>query len=86
MDELLSFVLTQVPDEWEHVPEYTTRFILFTLNKFSSEYRMVVSYFNGAPVTLIQRVQNPFQFGRYVFRREMLKTNYEVSDENTINQ
>lgn len=83
---LLPFVLTQIPDEWEDVPEYTTRFVSFTLYKHSREYKMVEFFFYGAPITQIQRIQNPFQFGRYVFRREMLKTTYEVSGKNTTNQ
>lgn len=88
MDELalLSFIMTQTPDEWEEVAEYTTRFVSFTLNKHSREYKMVESYFHGAHITQIQRIQNPYQFGRYVFRREMLKTNYEVSGEKINNQ
>lgn len=80
---ILSFVLSHVPDEWEDVPEYTTRFVLFTLKKHSREYQTVQSYFNGAPIAVIQRIQNPFQFGRYMFRREILQTNYEVSGKNT---
>ncbi|XP_050544122.1 uncharacterized protein LOC126907100 [Daktulosphaira vitifoliae] len=49
------------------------------VNIYSSEFKYVSSYFNGAPISSIYSVQNVFQYGRYLLRREMLKTSYEAT-------
>jgi len=72
--------MSHLPDEWENVPVYSESFFLFTLSRHSREFQKVASYSNGASINEIQRVQNPFQYGRYMLRREMLQTNYEVSE------
>lgn len=80
MDQsMLQFVLSNVPNEWEEVQQYTSCYILFTLSKYKREYQKVETYFYGERIKQIQRVQNPFQYGRYMLRREMLQTNYEVN-------
>lgn len=76
---MLQFVLSNVPNEWEDVQQYITSYMLFTLSKYKGEYQKVQTYFYGERIKEIQRVQNPFQYGRYMLRREMLQTNYEVS-------
>lgn len=77
-ESMLSFVLSQLPEEWDYIPEYSKSFHLFPVSKYKYEYQKVESYFYGAQINKIQRVQNPFQYGRYMLRREMLQTTYEV--------
>lgn len=49
------------------------------INEYSPEFKHVANYFNGAPISAIYSFQNIFQTGRYILRREMLQTDYEVS-------
>ncbi|XP_025414822.1 uncharacterized protein LOC112686650 [Sipha flava] len=78
-ESLLSFVMRNVPDEWEDVPVYNKSYELFTVppGLYSREYQKVEQFFHGIKIGRIQRVQNPFQYGRYMLRREMVRTNYE---------
>jgi len=77
---MLSFVMSHLPDEWENVSVYSESFFLFTLSTHCREYQKVERYLNGASINQIQRVQNPFQYGRYMLRREILQTAYEVNE------
>lgn len=77
-ESILPFVLSHLPDEWEYVPVYKG-FKTFTLSSYSPEYQRIELHFYGANVKRIHRVQNPFQYGRYMLRREMLQTTFEVS-------
>jgi hypothetical protein len=85
-ESLLSFVMRNVPDEWEDVPVYNKSYELFTVppGLYSREYQKVEQFFHGIKIGRIQRVQNPFQYGRYMLRREMVRTNYEVSETDPV--
>lgn len=77
---MLSFVLQHVPDQWEDVAVYSNSYELFTVpGPHSREYQKVEQHFRGTQISRVQRVQNPFQYGRYMLMREMVRTNYEVS-------
>lgn len=77
-ESVMDFVMTHLPEEWEPVPNCIKNKILFHLPSYCLEYQNIECHFYGAHVKRIQRLQNPFQFGRYLIRREMLQTNYEV--------
>jgi len=77
-DTTLSFVLSHLPEEWQQSSYKNCNYKIFSLSRYNSEYQKVEAYFYEAHVRRIERVQNPFQFGRYMLRREMLQTNYEV--------
>jgi len=78
---MLSFVLTHLPDNWDTNVCYTASHVLRILSrsKNAGEYQSVEAMFYGANVSQILRVQNPFQYGRYMLRREMINSTYEVS-------
>ncbi|VVC40785.1 Hypothetical protein CINCED_3A009403 [Cinara cedri] len=76
-DAILTFVMSYLPEKWDKTTEYTRSWNLIPLSTQSVDYQIVESYFYGAHISLIQRVQNPFQFGRYMIRREMTQTTYE---------
>lgn len=78
---MLSFVLSHLPDEWEDIPVYKKSFYLFTLSisKNAREYQKVETYFDDIAVIQIKRVQNPFHYGRFMLRHEMVDSNYEVN-------
>lgn len=78
-NDMLSFVLSHLPNEWEDVPVYTKNYNLFTLFNHSDEYQKIETHFYGANISQIIRVQNPFHYGRYMLRQEMLGTNFEVN-------
>lgn len=71
---MLYFVLENKPIKWEDVKEYDESYKIFDLNPLSNEYEEVENMFK--PVSLIvntiQRVQNPFQYGRFKLRQEMV--------------
>jgi len=77
---MLSFVLQYAPKEWEEVAEYTESFILFDLGQHSQEYEEIASLFLSASLKIksIKRVQQPFQYGRFKLRQEMLRTHTVV--------
>ncbi|XP_003245025.1 uncharacterized protein LOC100568766 [Acyrthosiphon pisum] len=80
MDQsMLSFVLTHLPDNWDTNVTYTASHVLCVLSrsKNAGEYQFVEAMFYGANISQILRVQNPFQYGRYMLRREMLNSTYE---------
>lgn len=77
-ESILSFFMSNLPEEWEQIPVYTRHKLLFPLSIQSQEYQQVEYYFYGAQIRRIQRFQNPFQYGRYILRRYMLQTTYEV--------
>ncbi|XP_060840639.1 uncharacterized protein LOC132921574 isoform X1 [Rhopalosiphum padi] len=78
-DSMLEFVLKHLPNYWDAVPLYTNSNKLFTLSysRNSNEYQSVESMFYGANVSQIIRVQNPFTYGRFMLRREMVQSTYE---------
>lgn len=80
MNSMLSFVLSNKPAEWVTVSEYNENYQLFDLHKYSKEYRNVAKMFNSTSlyVNSIKRVQNPFQYGRFKLRQDMLKTDLVV--------
>lgn len=75
---VISFVMSNLPEDWDKTTRYIKSWILLPLSIHCVHYQKVESYFYGAHISLIQRVQNPFQFGRYIIRREMIQTTYEV--------
>lgn len=79
---MVSFVLSRVPAEWKTVHEYKESFLLFELDIYSNEYQTIEQLFqptlNSININSIRRVQNPFQYGRFKLRQEMLKTSREV--------
>lgn len=77
-ESMLSYVMSQLPEEWDKIQVYSKSFHLFPVSKYKPEYQILESYFRGAKIRKIQRVQNPFQYGRYMLRREMIQTIYEV--------
>jgi len=82
MDQsMLSFVLKHLPDYWDTNVSYTVGHVLRILSKFGNpdEYQYVETMFYGANISQIIRVQNPFQYGRFMLRREMVNSAYEVS-------
>lgn len=76
---MLSFVLEHKPREWESTNDYSNSFVLFELSAYNEEYQQIKNYFLLTQLTIknIKRVQNPFQYGRFKLRQEMLG-NYSV--------
>ncbi|XP_050424922.1 uncharacterized protein LOC126836019 isoform X2 [Adelges cooleyi] len=68
---LISVVLKNTPDEWDNPPVYDTSYILVEVKDYTNEYRNISSNFN-LRIRKISRVQNPFQYGRFMLRKEML--------------
>lgn len=83
-DSIMAFVMSHLPEQWDKTVKYTQSWILVPLSKHSIYFQIVKSYFNGAQISSIQRVQNPFQFGRYILRREMIQTTYEVCKQDFV--
>lgn len=81
-DSMLSCVLQLKPKEWTEV-RYTESFVLISLRSSMYEYQNLKNkYFQGITNVLsIQRVQCPFQYGRFKLRQEMLN-NYQEVDKN----
>jgi len=83
MDQsMLSFVLKHLPDYWDSDVSYNAiGYVLRALSKLENpdEYQYVETMFYGANISQIIRVQNPFQYGRFMLRREMVNSAYEVS-------
>jgi len=80
MTSMLSFVLANVPNEWETVITYNRSYILFDVQDLSSEFVHVKTMFNNTSLNIksIRRVQNPFQYGRFKLRQEMLNSSSVV--------
>lgn len=80
-NSMLAFVLDHLPDYWDPVPSYICSNMLISLSpsRNADEYYFVESMFYGAHVSRISRVQNPFTYGRFMLRREMIQSTYEVS-------
>ncbi|CAH1708974.1 uncharacterized protein LOC126549232 [Aphis gossypii] len=78
-NSMLAFVLNHLPDYWDPVPSYTCSNMVFSLSpsRNADEYYFVESMFYGAHVSRISRVQNPFTYGRFMLRREMIQSTYE---------
>ncbi|XP_022180396.1 uncharacterized protein LOC111040696 [Myzus persicae] len=78
---MLSFVLKHLPDDWDTDVAYTSSHLLRTLSRTrnAGEYQSVETMFYGANISQIKRVQNPFQYGRYMLRREMINSAYETT-------
>lgn len=81
MTSMLSFVLENVPSDWESVSTYKSSYELFNVNVFSGEAANIKAMFNltSLNINTIRRVQNPFQYGRFKLRQEMLNSNSVVS-------
>jgi len=77
---MLSFVLENVPSDWEPVSTYTKSYVLFDVQDLSVESERIKAMFNSTLLNInsIRRVQNPFQYGRFKLRQEMLNNNLEV--------
>lgn len=78
MSSMLSFVKDNLPDHWEDA-NYSSSYVLFSLDKYSREYQKIEAYFKDTSIRRIQRVQNPYQYGRFILRQQMMNTYYEVS-------
>lgn len=76
MTSMLSFVLENVPNDWERVITYDTIYKLFDVQISSKESLDVKAMFNSTSLNInsIRRVQNPFQYGRFKLRQEMLNS------------
>lgn len=85
MTSMLSFVLENVPSDWESVNTYNSSYLLFDVNTLSREAENVKAMFNSTSLNIntILRVQNPFQYGRFKLRQEMLNCNSVVSKKYT---
>lgn len=83
---MLSFVLSNVPSNWDRVNNYNESYILFSLQQYSLEYISIRNLFISLPVTInsIQRVQNPFQYGRFKLRQEMLRIKLVVRNKHLL--
>jgi len=77
-ESMLSFVMNHLPDNWDYVAEYKNGYKQFEISANSDEYQVLKTYFYRKNITRILRIQNPFQYGRYMLRREMVKDD-EVS-------
>lgn len=84
MTSMLSFVLANVPSEWETISSYNHSYILFDVQVLSTEYELVKTMFNSISLSInrIQRLQNPFQYGRFKLRQEMLNSTSVVRKYN----
>lgn len=69
---MLEFVLRNVPDDWDDVSFYDSSYKLFELHPYDKEYTKIRNLFASFEVTSIKRVQNPFQYGRFKLRQEMI--------------
>jgi len=86
MTSMLSFVLENVPSDWESVSKYNSSYILFDVNLLSREagnVKAMIGNSTSLNINTIQRVQNPFQYGRFKLRQEMLNSNSVVSKKYT---
>jgi len=85
MTSMLSFVLENVPSDWESVSTYNSSYLLFDVNVLSREAANVKAMFNSTSLNIntIRRVQNPFQYGRFKLRQEMINSNSVVSKKYT---
>lgn len=74
MTSMLSFVLQNVPSEWESVTTYNSSYKLFDVQIHTREAEHVKAMFNSTLLSIntIRRVQNPFQYGRFKLRQEMV--------------
>ncbi|XP_015369355.1 PREDICTED: uncharacterized protein LOC107165568 [Diuraphis noxia] len=77
MTSMLSFVLENVPSDWESVSTYNSSYLLFDVPDLNRESENVKTMFNSTSLSInsIRRVQNPFQYGRFKLRQEMLNSN-----------
>lgn len=81
---MVSFVLSRAPVEWEprDQREYKESYVLFDLEIYSEEYQTILNLCRPMShkftVNSIKRVQNPYQYGRFKLRQEMLGTSREV--------
>lgn len=80
MSSMLSFVLENKPIEWEEVDIYNESYKTFNLQPQNHEYNKVKNMLTSISldVNSIQRVQNPFQYGRFKLRQEMIGNISEV--------
>uniref|UniRef100_A0A1B6INE4 PARP catalytic domain-containing protein n=1 Tax=Homalodisca liturata TaxID=320908 RepID=A0A1B6INE4_9HEMI len=69
---MLGAVLNIVPDYWNDANYDSRRYHLFELNNEDDEYINEMEAFdrNRIRVTKLERIQNPFQFGRFQIRKE----------------
>ncbi|XP_025194725.1 uncharacterized protein LOC112594249 [Melanaphis sacchari] len=76
---IMDFVLKHLPGYWDPVPSYTTSNKLFIISQSRNpdECQYIETMFYGANISRILRVQNPFTYARYMFRREMIQSTYE---------
>lgn len=79
---MLSFILNNLPENWEKITQYESSYASFTLDKYSEEYQKLEEYFTGTPIKCIRRIQNPYQYGRFKLKQEMLITNIGEVSEN----
>lgn len=80
---MLNFVMNNLPEEWEEITSYTNSYVLCNVSEYTQEFKNIESYFRSSRsrIIKIQRVQNPFQYGRYMLRKEMIPTYNEVSNK-----
>ncbi|XP_050528145.1 uncharacterized protein LOC126898247 [Daktulosphaira vitifoliae] len=68
---LLSFVLENTPENWNYISYYSNNYELFEIDEYTTEYKNIKQYFNDTIIKNLYRVQNPYQYGRFLIRKEM---------------
>lgn len=71
--QMLPFILSNLPDEWDKNVTYNDKiYIVLHLNNYGNEYRKVKELILPHNIKCVCRVQNPFQYGRFKLRQELL--------------
>lgn len=68
------------PKEWEDAIYEDKTYHTFELSNDGESYTITIP-FNGLIVSSIKRVQNPFQLGRFIIRKEQKMFRNESADE-----
>lgn len=68
------------PKEWEDAIYEDKTYHTFELSDDGESYTITIP-FNGLIVSSIKRVQNPFQLGRFIIRKEQKMFRNESADE-----
>lgn len=68
------------PKEWEDAIYEDKTYHTFELSN-DGESNTITIPFNGLLVSSIKRVQNPFQLGRFIIRKEQKIFRNEIADE-----
>lgn len=71
------------PKEWEYASYEDKTYQTFELRMNDTEYSTIIKPFNeaGLRIKSLQRVQNPFQLGRFLVRKEQKEFRNEWADK-----